>query len=193
MLRGRERFPVCQRGHRPLRRDGRAGNRAPRSLSRLVRGDQDRIPAALPRRLPWPARGGNRRADARGPCTLPRRGALRRQAHDSGPVRRRARRPLPFRLSGRARRRADRRRLDETRLRLGRRPPAHPRPGLAGRSNRRGRSAYWVGGGGETGGPGGGGGGCFLFFFGTGGGGRSFVPTRITRGSALYEEYHVWS
>ena len=114
---------VRQRGDRPLRGDRRAGHRAPRRLPRLVRDDEDRVPAPVPGRLPRAAQGGHRRADARGVRALHRRGAVRRPAHGPGTVQRRPRRPLPVRLRGRARRGSGRRRLDDARLRLRRRPP----------------------------------------------------------------------
>ena len=60
------------RGPMVADRDGRAGHRPSRRVPRLVRDDEDRVPAPVPRRLPRPARGRGRRPDARGARAVPR-------------------------------------------------------------------------------------------------------------------------
>ena len=101
--------------------------------------DADRVPAPLPGRLPGLREEGVDALTLEAYARYTRRGALRRPAHDPGALQRRPRRPLPVRLLGRARRRPGRRRLDDARLRLRRRPPADAGAGLARRGDRRGR------------------------------------------------------
>ena len=92
----RGRLRVLDRRPRPLRGDGRAGNRAPRLVPRLVRGRPRRLARRARRRLPADPRARDRGADDRGLPALPPRRLLRRPAPRLGPLRRRPRRALPY-------------------------------------------------------------------------------------------------
>src|SRR5205085_9954323 len=182
---------LLDRGEGSFRRNGRAGHRASRRLSRLVRGCADRVSRPFPRRLRGAAGRGPRGADARGERHLASACPLRRPARDLRALQRCSRGALPVRLPRRARRRADCGGIYRPRVRRRADTASNASAAVARGGNRQGGARGYpvvvvvvvvfvvVGGGG------------FFFFF--AGLGFGLVPTSTTFGWLRYDEYHVLS